>query len=55
MINTDVKSEDTEITDTRTHRHVITLDLRAGSSCYRGGSLKLLFQGLISVHRQRQQ
>ena len=26
-INTDVKSEDTEITDTRNHRHVITVVL----------------------------
>ena len=54
-INTDVKSEDTEITDTRNHRHVITLVLRAGSSCHRGGSLEFLFRGLISVRRHRQQ
>ena len=54
--NTDVKSEDTEITDTRNHRYVITLVLRAGSSCRRGGSLKFLFRGLISVRiRQRQE
>ena len=54
-INTDVKSEDTEITDTRNHRHVITLVLRAGSSCHRGGSLKFLFRDSIFVCRQRQQ
>ena len=55
-MNTEVKSEDTEITDTRNHRHVITaLVLRAGSSCHLGGSLKFLFLGLISVRRQRQQ
>ena len=55
-INTKIKYEDTEITDTRNHRHVITaLVLRAGSSCHRGGSLKFLFLGLISVRRQRQQ
>ena len=55
-IKTKVKSEDTEITDARNHRHVITaLVLRAGSSCHRGGSLKFLFLGLISVRRQRQQ
>ena len=55
-MNTKVKSEDTEITDTRNHRHVITvLVLRAGSSCHRGGSLMFLFLGLISVRRQRQQ
>ena len=39
-INTDAKSEDTEITDTRNHRHVITLVLSAGSSCHREGRLK---------------
>ena len=38
-INTDVRSKDTEITDTRNHRHVITLVLRAGSSCHCGSSL----------------
>ena len=55
-INTKIKSEDTEITDTRNHRHVITaLVFRAGSSCHRGGSLKFLFLGLIPVRRQRQQ
>ena len=55
-INTKVKSEDTEITDARDHRHVITaLVLRAGSTCHRGGSLKFLFLGLISVRRQKQQ
>ena len=54
-INTDVKSEDTEITDTRKHRHVITLILRAGSSCHRGGSSNFLFRGSISVRRQTQQ
>ena len=55
-INTKIKSEDTEITDTRNHRHIITaLVLRAGSSCHRGGSLKFLFLGLISVRRHRQQ
>ena len=55
-INTEVKSEDTEIPDTRNHRRVITaLVLGAGSSCHRGGSLKFLFLGLISVRRQRQQ
>ena len=54
-INTKIKFEDTEITDTRNHRHVITaLVLRAGSSCHRGGSLKSLLL-LISVRRQRQQ
>ena len=50
-INTDVKSEDTEITDMRNHRHIITLVFRAGSSCHRGGSLKFLSRGLISVLR----
>ena len=54
-INTDVKYEDTEITDTRNHRDVITLVLKAGSSCHRGGSLKFLFRGLIYVRRQGQQ
>ena len=55
-INTEAKSEDTEITDTRNLRNVITaLVLRAGSSCHLGGSLKFLFLGLISVRRQRQQ
>ena len=55
-INTVVKYEDTEITVTTSHRHVITaLVLRAGSSYHRGGSLKFLFLGLISVRRQRQQ
>ena len=55
-ISTKVKSEDTEITDARNHLHAITaLVLRAGSSCHRGGSLKFLFLGLISVRRQRQQ
>ena len=55
-INTKVKYEDTEITDSRDHRHVITaLVLRAGSSCHRGGSFKFLFLGLMSVRRQRQQ
>ena len=45
-INTGVKFEDTEITDTTNHRHVITaLVLRAGSSCHRGGSLNFLFVG----------
>ena len=49
-INTKVKYEDTEITDSRNCRHVITsLILRAVSSCHRGGSLRFLFQGLISV------
>ena len=55
-IDTDVKSEGTEITDTRNHRHVITaLVLRAGSSRHRGSRFKILFLGLISVRRQRQQ
>ena len=55
-INTKVKYEDTEITDARNYRHVITtLVLKAGSSCHRGGSLKCLFLGIISVRRQRQQ
>ena len=55
-INTEAKSEDTEITDTRNLRNVIAaLVLRAGSSCHLGGSLKFLFPGLISVRRQRQQ
>ena len=56
-INTVVKSEDTEITDKRNHRHVITaLVLKAGSSWHRRrGSLKVLFLDLISVSRQRQQ
>ena len=49
-INTKIKSEDTEITDSRNCRHVITtLILRVGSNCHRGGSLKILFLGLISV------
>ena len=40
-IKTKIKSEDTEITDTKDHRHVITaLVLRAGSSCRRGDRLK---------------
>ena len=56
-INTDVKSEGTEIADTKTHRHVIMalLVLRAGSSCHRGGRLNFLFLGLISLRTQRQQ
>ena len=55
-ISTKVKPEDTEITDEINHRHVITaLVSRAGSSCHRGGNLKCLFLGLISVRRQRQQ
>ena len=56
-INTDVKSEGTEITDTKNHTNVITalLVLRAGSSCHRGGSLNFLFLGLISLRTQRQQ
>ena len=38
-VNKEVKYEDTEITDTRNHGHVITaLVLRAGSSCHRGGT-----------------
>ena len=52
--NTKAKSDDTEITDAINYRHVITaLVLRAGSSCHRGGSLKFLFLGSISVRRQR--
>ena len=55
-MNTKVESEDTEITDARNHRHVITtLALRAGSSCHREDSLNFVFLGLISVRRQRQQ
>ena len=55
-INREVKSEDTEIADTRNHRHVITaLVFRAGSSCHRGGSLIFLFLDLILVRRQRRQ
>ena len=54
-INTDEKSENTEITATRNPKHVITLVLRVGLSCHRGGSLNFLFRGLISVRRQRQQ
>ena len=51
-VNTELKSEDTEITDTINYRHVITaLVLRAGSSCHRGGSLNFLSLGLISVRR----
>ena len=36
--------------ESRNHQHVITTF--AGSSCHRGGSLKLLFRGLITVRRQ---
>ena len=55
-INTKVKSEDTQITYARNHRHVITaLVLKAGSRCHRGGSLNFLFLGSIFVRRQRQQ
>ena len=42
-INPKVKSEDTEIIDSRNHRHVKTsLVLRAGSSCHRGGGLNFV-------------
>ena len=52
-IDTRITSEDTEIPGTINHRHVITaVVVRAGSSCHRGGSLKILFLGLFSVRRQ---
>ena len=53
-INTKAKSGDTEITDRRNHKHVITA-LVLGLKLSPRRELDFLFLGLVSVRRQRQQ